>query len=682
MSALLRASVTADALDLTPGDDAPVLVDGSDTPVTASGLGDYTPTPGDRLLVQEVGGTLEIMQFLNRGTVPWPTSQVTVYHQATEPDDGENGDLWYDTANDNQLNRFSGGAWTPVLLGPDAVSDDIIAGKSIPSGSQITMEWGVQDPADVVETPAMLPDDTDSGAHSDGRYRRGLVSVGSNAFIYLKQVDVDHTAGVWIAQDGQGAVAETNLSGIIGASGGTQTEQPWGLTKLGSQYYTINSFDTTHVGEPTEHQWSIKHYNSSFTLVEEPAVYGPTTSNTRNSTTPVIATDGTHIIVAYRDPTSHKIVASKYATSALGKPVSTITSTTAVDWELLDLSYGEDFDMAPGEVRYVFLAGADWLGVGTGGPRFIISMDGSGVIHADEGTTIEDTGNSVPSGLAWHSETEQFFVNMSSDGLQTLTGASTPTDLWVAYTLTDTNLAGTGLHESGLSPALPITVPARLLPSWAEPPYANGAGLPGDDAANGVNLYFADGSIPDPVYTDFHLVAQGQYPDAPLVGFIDLTGPNPPAASNFPVGGAGEIASATGGFQVKGDGTGAWPSLTDGLTDEWNLEVADDLWTQVVLQNGTTQDPAQPLQYRKDATGTVHLSGTITAGLDSTVLFNIPAGYRPAWIMHYIVVASGFTLASAKLDTNGDFTVNVSGVATGASITSISIAGMTYLAEQ
>lgn len=53
------------------GDDAQVLIDGSDTPVSANGLPDYLPSPGDRLLVQRVGSVIEIVQFLSRGTVPY-----------------------------------------------------------------------------------------------------------------------------------------------------------------------------------------------------------------------------------------------------------------------------------------------------------------------------------------------------------------------------------------------------------------------------------------------------------------------------------------------------------------------------------------------------------------------------------------------------------------------------------
>lgn len=65
----LRASVTASS-GVTEGGPATVLVDGADTPVTANGLQGYTPTPGDRLLVQKVGGALEVLQFISIGSVP------------------------------------------------------------------------------------------------------------------------------------------------------------------------------------------------------------------------------------------------------------------------------------------------------------------------------------------------------------------------------------------------------------------------------------------------------------------------------------------------------------------------------------------------------------------------------------------------------------------------------------
>ena len=55
----LRASVTALAAGLPAGANVPILIDGADSSCSANGLTGYTPTPGDRLLVQQVGGTLE-----------------------------------------------------------------------------------------------------------------------------------------------------------------------------------------------------------------------------------------------------------------------------------------------------------------------------------------------------------------------------------------------------------------------------------------------------------------------------------------------------------------------------------------------------------------------------------------------------------------------------------------------
>jgi hypothetical protein len=66
----LRASVLDDT-QTDVGGPVRVLVDGSDTPVTANGLSDYVPTPGDRLLLQRVGSQVEVIQFVSRGTVPY-----------------------------------------------------------------------------------------------------------------------------------------------------------------------------------------------------------------------------------------------------------------------------------------------------------------------------------------------------------------------------------------------------------------------------------------------------------------------------------------------------------------------------------------------------------------------------------------------------------------------------------
>jgi microcystin-dependent protein len=107
----LRASVTADAIGLTPGDPAPILVDGADTPITANGLANYTPLPGDRLLVQQVGGTVEVMQFISTGSVPY--TETFRQDAAPDPTTTPLGAIWYDT---------STGANNPYRLEADPIT--------------------------------------------------------------------------------------------------------------------------------------------------------------------------------------------------------------------------------------------------------------------------------------------------------------------------------------------------------------------------------------------------------------------------------------------------------------------------------------------------------------------------------------------------------------------------------
>lgn len=60
----LRATVQQDGT--TAGQSAVVLVDGADTFVTANGVAGYVPQQDDRVLVQQVGSQVEIIQFLDR----------------------------------------------------------------------------------------------------------------------------------------------------------------------------------------------------------------------------------------------------------------------------------------------------------------------------------------------------------------------------------------------------------------------------------------------------------------------------------------------------------------------------------------------------------------------------------------------------------------------------------------
>jgi hypothetical protein len=97
---------------------------------------------------------------------------------------------------------------------------------------------------------------------------------------------------------------------------------------------------------------------------------------------------------------------------------------------------------------------------------------------------------------------------------------------------------------------------------------------------------------------------------------------------------------------------------------------ADETWHAASLQNGWTNRGGSdvPMQYRKVASppNTVEIVGYINAGTqtDGTVLFNLPAGYRPAHNQPF--VASTNTVVSGRMclftvNTNGDCTVSFLG---------------------
>lgn len=122
-----------------PASPLQVLIDGSDTPVTANGLAGYVPTPGDRLLVQQVGAHVEVMQFISRGSVPYLqdadlsdlSAQVSLNSDQIGAVDSSvsavNNDLQdYKGATDTTLATFQPGFDVLTGLGQVGVEEDYI----------------------------------------------------------------------------------------------------------------------------------------------------------------------------------------------------------------------------------------------------------------------------------------------------------------------------------------------------------------------------------------------------------------------------------------------------------------------------------------------------------------------------------------------------------------------------
>lgn len=157
----LRASVT-DQTPTNPGGPAQVLVDGASTPITANGLADYTPSPGDRLLVQRVGSQVEVVQFLSRGVTPFATSAdvaaateaaqsaQSAAQTAQQSADGKNtiwytnaapsgthvvNDVWFNTANGYSPSYWTGTAWAPGLFGTGAIGGGAVGSNQLANGA-------------------------------------------------------------------------------------------------------------------------------------------------------------------------------------------------------------------------------------------------------------------------------------------------------------------------------------------------------------------------------------------------------------------------------------------------------------------------------------------------------------------------------------------------------------------
>jgi len=144
----------------------------------------------------------------------------------------------------------------------------------------------------------------------------------------------------------------------------------------------------------------------------------------------------------------------------------------------------------------------------------------------------------------------------------------TPTH-W-AYTWYDPDAGGTGTHETSISPAASY-VPKKRWGLQATvtvtPPVV--AGDP--DSPSEWRMYASTGATP-PGPSSMNLQTPrvaGLYGGYTILtgttGRPTTTGSTAPTDNTFPNGYSGEIRSGTGGFLLRGDGTGTWPYLEDAL---------------------------------------------------------------------------------------------------------------------
>lgn len=76
-------------------------------------------------------------------------------------------------------------------------------------------------------------------------------------------------------------------------------------------------------------------------------------------------------------------------------------------------------------------------------------------------------------------------------------------------------------------------------------------------------------------------------------------------------------------------------------------------------QNGWTQNAAEPLRFGVDIAGNVHVQGRADKGNDNSVVFQLPAGFRPSMLLRTQTLSSAaFDLVAVIIDVNGEVRAN------------------------
>jgi hypothetical protein len=102
--------------------------------------------------------------------------------------------------------------------------------------------------------------------------------------------------------------------------------------------------------------------------------------------------------------------------------------------------------------------------------------------------------------------------------------------------------------------------------------------------------------------------------------------------------------------------------------------ITEEGWTAPSLQNSWVDYGSgyQGTRYRKDSNGTRHIEGMIKSGTTTagTLIFTLPAGWRPAAHLWFSIPVSGGTAADMEIRSDGQV---IAGAGWSATWTSISV---------
>lgn len=118
------------------------------------------------------------------------------------------------------------------------------------------------------------------------------------------------------------------------------------------------------------------------------------------------------------------------------------------------------------------------------------------------------------------------------------------------------------------------------------------------------------------------------------------------SSDRYIVRGNNLTGNALGGMQDLGTGTNKRIGGNVGYDPPYTAPTFLNGWANL----GSTHQPAG---YRKDEDGVVHIVGTVQSGTAPGVIFNLPAGFRPANLMIFTVISNG-AIGRVDININGD----------------------------
>lgn len=99
------------------------------------------PQPGELVYASFMGGDVSQPVYINasqkqlNATALQPGVVPTITFSATQPANGMQGDLWYDTSMGSALSQFQNGAWVPYQYGTEAIAASAITSQEIATGA-------------------------------------------------------------------------------------------------------------------------------------------------------------------------------------------------------------------------------------------------------------------------------------------------------------------------------------------------------------------------------------------------------------------------------------------------------------------------------------------------------------------------------------------------------------------